>query len=558
MPLFDRLVSDVRSSNETSDAAICSVDQRWAVCAPTRFRHAPFTIPLYDETAQPAFPVVRALRGHSGVQVAKDPRGIDVVSAHVPIGELGLGLAVKTDLSTLYAPLRSRLAVLALSIGGLIVVAIYALRSQVRPVVRRLADSERFMRHVTDGLPVRIAYLDQGARYLFVNDAHCKRFGLPRDEILGRTRQELTGTPLSGDAAAALAGVLQGQAQQFEFDEVVDGRTARIHCQLIPDRADDGSVRGFYSTGVDVTERNLAERSQRELAALLENTTDAVVQIDQHGNATFMNPAARRWLNIDLEEDVHARNFAEFTTPETDELFLRTIVPAVAASGIWLGEATIRDGLGRVVPVSHMVIGHADEDVARYSFVMRDISEARLAKEQREREHREEAQRLMQLSQLDPMTGLLNRAGFEALLDDRLRTLDARTSLALLYVDLDRFKPVNDTHGHPVGDELLKQFATRLKSAVRPTDGVARLGGDEFAIVVTNVRDGSSARVVARNIIAAAAAPFQLGELIVHVGASVGIALSSGGNDDCGALVARADAMLYRAKSMGRGQFAES
>jgi diguanylate cyclase (GGDEF)-like protein len=169
-------------------------------------------------------------------------------------------------------------------------------------------------------------------------------------------------------------------------------------------------------------------------------------------------------------------------------------------------------------------------------------------------EQKNEESRLLQLSQLDALTGLLNRAGFEEFLKDKLRRTEANAQLALLYLDLDRFKPVNDTHGHLVGDELLKEFAKRLKGTVRPTDGVARLGGDEFAVIVWGVRDRASASVVARNILAAAQAPFAIGSVVVAVDASIGAALATGPDERITDLVGRADAMLYRAKSSGRGR----
>jgi diguanylate cyclase (GGDEF)-like protein len=171
-------------------------------------------------------------------------------------------------------------------------------------------------------------------------------------------------------------------------------------------------------------------------------------------------------------------------------------------------------------------------------------------------EHRQEEGRLLQLTQLDALTGLLNRAGFEQYVSDKLRRSEVARSLALLYIDLDHFKPVNDNHGHLVGDELLKQFAQRLKRTVRPTDAVARLGGDEFAIVMVEVRDSASAQAVATKVISAARVPFRVGAVTLHIGASVGVAF---GVDPSGAwqdLVARADANLYRAKSMGRGRVA--
>jgi diguanylate cyclase (GGDEF)-like protein/PAS domain S-box-containing protein len=164
---------------------------------------------------------------------------------------------------------------------------------------------------------------------------------------------------------------------------------------------------------------------------------------------------------------------------------------------------------------------------------------------------KQEQVRLLQLTLRDSLTGLLNRAGF----DSRMRSAldDDHASLVLLCIDLDHFKEVNDTHGHAVGDAVLKQFAQRLLKLVRPTDAVARLGGDEFAIVLEGMRDGRHAHAVADKLIESSREPYRVGKLTLVVGASVGVAYGSPGDSTWMDLFVQADAMLYRAKGRGRG-----
>jgi diguanylate cyclase (GGDEF)-like protein/PAS domain S-box-containing protein len=167
--------------------------------------------------------------------------------------------------------------------------------------------------------------------------------------------------------------------------------------------------------------------------------------------------------------------------------------------------------------------------------------------------HKQEAVRLLQLSQRDSLTGVLNRSGFEDCLERALKD-GGGASLALLYIDLDHFKSVNDQHGHVVGDKLLRMFAQRLRGLVRPSDGVARLGGDEFAVVLPGVRQRSNAQMVADKVIAAAGQPFEVGTLIINIGASVGVAFGVDPAIGWHDLVTRADTMLYQAKQAGRGR----
>ncbi|WP_374561921.1 PAS domain-containing protein [Ideonella sp.] len=532
---------------------------------------------------------------------------------------------------------------------------------------QRLADSERFMRQIADSLPMRIAYLDRETRFRFANLAHSQRFGRPMDQIIGRTRAELTGGEADDAVRQHVEAVLRGEPQRFEFEEKLGGQVRRIESQLIPDWGPDGTVRGFYSTGSDITARVATERALRDLTEIFDSSTDFVVQADRNGQVSYINPAARRALGLGPDAPASAHHFAEFNTPETNQRYIDEINPTVKAHGVWLGETTVFTAGRRVMPVSHMVIAHRDSNgrIARFSAVMRDITAALQARHElalqsatlqsiiesmpamvavvgadgcyrfvntaqerwlgRPRDqiigrtveavlgadelaqrrpwieramtgetvhfersfperhqgrhlgisyiplrsgdtvegfvvvsqditpHKEEAVRLTRLAERDALTGLLNRAGFETYLDQRAREGTA-DSLALLYIDLDHFKPVNDTHGHAVGDQLLRLFAQRIQALVRPSDAVARLGGDEFAVALSGVRERAHADRVADKILRAAHEPFEVGELMLRIGASVGVAFNADYETSWQSLVEHADSKLYQAKAAGRGR----
>lgn len=167
--------------------------------------------------------------------------------------------------------------------------------------------------------------------------------------------------------------------------------------------------------------------------------------------------------------------------------------------------------------------------------------------------HREEHVRLMMLTERDPLTGLLNRIGLERFLSERSEQ-GVGPSLAMLYIDLDHFKPINDSYGHAAGDEVLREFADRLKSIVRPVDAVARLGGDEFGIVLVGVDNPEVAVRIADQVIEVARQPVPVAEMQLSVSASIGIAFDADAKGGWKGLVARADALAYQAKSSGRGR----
>ncbi len=160
--------------------------------------------------------------------------------------------------------------------------------------------------------------------------------------------------------------------------------------------------------------------------------------------------------------------------------------------------------------------------------------------------------KLRTLSERDPLTGLLNRRGFCAALDS---LCDEGVTFAILFIDLDAFKPVNDAYGHAVGDQLLHQVGERLVSIVRAKDIVARLGGDEFAVLQLPVTQRSNAETLAERITYTLGKPFHVSNHRVTVGASVGISLPSPGEVDSAHLLKRADDALYQAKQSGRGRF---
>jgi diguanylate cyclase (GGDEF)-like protein/PAS domain S-box-containing protein len=439
----------------------------------------------------------------------------------------------------------------------------------------------------------------------------------------------------------------------------------RFENRLVPDIDDAGSVRGFFVTGIDITDRSRATAALRELTAIFDNTTDFVVQTDFRGRITYLNPSARHSLGLADGVDVTQRQFDEFSTEQTAAQFMAEIMPAVRAHGVWVGETTINLAGRPAVPMSHMVLAHRDAQgkIERFSAVLRDISAQVLAQNEIalqtetlrlvaeaipasvavvdktghyrfansafvnwcglprnevigrhvrdvlgaeafnrrwpwiesamlgqqvsfQAEHtisgnarnlaityvplrldsgqfdgfitvalditqqKQEELRLKGLAQRDGLTGLLNRAGFETALGE---PQNVGLSLALLYIDLDHFKPVNDTYGHPVGDEVLKRFAERLSHLVRPTDLVARLGGDEFAVAVLGLPAAANAVTVADKVLAAARAPFEIGPLKVLIGASVGIAFAAPHEVDWPRLVIQADEQLLRAKAAGRG-----
>jgi len=241
---------------------------------------------------------------------------------------------------------------------------------------QRLADSERFLRQLTDHLPMRIACFDAHSRYRFVNEAHCRRYGRRREEILGRTRAEFSGGSGDADIEPHVQAVLRGQPREFEYDETLRGKTRRLHTQLVPDLGEDGRVRGFYATSIDVTERVASERQLRDLTQIAELSPDFILQATRQGEIEYINPALRRAVGIAPGASLAGLRTEDLATADSNARHVGEVQPTLRAHGAWRGETTLKLAGGRVAPVSHLVIAHrgADGRVERLSAVMRDIS----------------------------------------------------------------------------------------------------------------------------------------------------------------------------------------
>ena len=217
--------------------------------------------------------------------------------------------------------------------------------------------------------------------------------------------------------------------------------------------------------------------------------------------------------------------------------------------GFWTWNAVVTLGAG--ITMTTMIVTYLLFSI-RHAIGLENLT-ARLR--QTTDELRREGDKVNHLAHHDTLTGLPNRLSFRSEAERALRRTRRGESFALLYLDLDRFKDVNDTLGHPIGDALLREVATRLQAEVREVDTVARLGGDEFAVVQTDVKQPNAAQVLAARCIETLSEPYMIDDHRIVVGVSIGVALAGGnaGANDVDTLMRNADLAMYRAKEDGRG-----
>lgn len=296
------------------------------------------------------------------------------------------------------------------------------------------------------------------------------------------------------------------------------------------------------------TMRELEEK-ERRMRAIVEHVAEGIVTIDEHGVIEAFNSAAAKMFGYQVDE-VIGRNVMilmpeEMRTSHTQGMnrYLKEGIPHVIGKDGVEVPGLRKDG--STMPMELSITAIQLEGRLLFVGIMRDITERKLSEA-----------RLIHLAQHDALTGLPNRALFhDRLMQAMARSRRGKQIVVLMYLDIDRFKHINDKFGHAIGDALLRGFAGRLNLCVRAVDTVARLGGDEFTIIAEGLRDVSDAKLIADKILVQMRREFILENISITVSASIGIAYYAGGDLTPDAFIKHADAALYRAKAQGRDQY---
>ncbi|WP_130471974.1 bifunctional diguanylate cyclase/phosphodiesterase [Candidatus Magnetaquicoccus inordinatus] len=296
----------------------------------------------------------------------------------------------------------------------------------------------------------------------------------------------------------------------------------------------------------DISDRKKAEDNLLLAREVFENAGEAIVITDHNGLITDVNPAYERVTGFQRQE-VLGKNPNITKSGRHDQSFYQEMWQTLLREDHWEGEVWDRRKNGEIFPkwISINAMRNSSGQLTNYVAIFLDISDRKDAE-----------QRLEQLAFYDALTGLPNRLFFRERLTHSLALAHRQNNqLVLLFIDLDRFKWVNDTLGHSAGDDLLKEVGQRLKQCVRESDTVARLGGDEFTIILTSAVQPERTALVAEKLISSVRQPFILLGQEIYVGASIGIATFPKDAPDLETLIKHADMAMYQAKEAGRNTY---
>jgi diguanylate cyclase (GGDEF)-like protein/PAS domain S-box-containing protein len=448
----------------------------------------------------------------------------------------------------LHSTLLQKIGMVLLFACAMLLVLLRAVRAldERDQAQQALQASEARFRSMSASAQDGIVEMDCEGRISYWNHAATRIFGFSEAEALGQSLHSLI-TPQRFRSA------FHGQFGSFQ--KTGEGRFIGKTTELVgldkfghelPVEISIASIReseGFRTIGVirDIRQRKEAEQGLRLGSSVIRQASEGIIVTDAKGNISMVNPAFSRVTGYSESEAIGANPKLLGSGRHDDEFYAR-MWASLLEHGYWQGEVWNRRKNGEVFPewLSLSAIHDSEGHITNFVGMFSDISKLKEAEEDLER-----------LAFYDPLTALPNRLLFRERLEHSLKAARRSSSklTAVLYLDLDKFKPVNDTYGHTTGDALLQEVGRRLSESVREVDTVARLGGDEFAIVLHEVTDASIPQVIANKIIAAINEPMLVEGNNCHVGTSIGIAIAPEHTTDASTLVELADAAMYVAKN---------
>lgn len=415
-----------------------------------------------------------------------------------------------------------------------------------------LRASESRFRTLIEQMREGLVQVDLEGHIEYVNDRFCEMLGYTREELIGHTSSEfLLATDqdverLNSKTALRLNGISDRYELRFRRK---DGKIIWVEIGGAPITDAMGNVTGSIGVHSDITARRAAEQALRDSEAryrlMAENSTDLIARTTEQGELLYASDAIRTLLGYDPME-VLGHSIFEFVHPDdVDDVRRATRALDATTPTSFTYRARRREG-GYVWfetttrPITKERDGHTE-----FVSVSRDVSERKSAEEQIEYQ-----------AYHDALTGLPNRLLFR----DRLTVALAHArrlhrQLGVMFLDLDRFKNVNDTLGHSAGDELLKQIAVRLRGALREEDTIARMGGDEFTVLVADVGSSDDVAKIAQKLLEVVAQPVSIEGNELFITTSIGIAVHPSDGDTAELLLKNADNAMYRAKDAGRNSY---
>jgi len=417
-----------------------------------------------------------------------------------------------------------------------------------------LRQSEERYRTILDEMEDGYFEVDLAGNYLFVNDANCRNIGYTREELIGTTFRGQMAKEEYDKVYKAFSNIyITGKPERGIAYKAIrkDGITGTGEIAGFPLKNKKGEVIGFRGMARDITERKQMEealrQSEERYRTIIEEMEEWYFETDLAGNITFSNDVFANVLRYSQKE-LTGLNFRSFIKKEESDSVYRLfnqVFKTGESTKNFPYEFISTDGI--VISAEFSIFPKRDKEgkVCGFKGIGHDIT----ARKRMEEEIQYQATH-------DALTGLPNRLMFSQLLNHAIQSAKRyQRQFAVFFIDLDRFKTINDTLGHEAGDQLLQEIAMRLKQTLRTVDVVARLGGDEFVILIEELSDLSQVETVAGKILSAVIKPVNLMNEECRITASIGISVFPKDAEDEQSLLKNADIAMYLAKEEGKNNY---
>ncbi len=411
---------------------------------------------------------------------------------------------------------------------------------------QQLATSERLFRTLAENASIYIARYDAEGRLVYFNPKLKANFPLAIDSVMG-LRPEQMPTEMQPFQQALSHTLDSGEESSYEIEMPGGDGEMQVHfITMVPERDESGELVGVLATGLDISERKQAENRLRLAASVFASSQEGIMISDADNCIIDVNPAFTRLTGYNREE-VIGRNPRFLSAGRQSPGFYDEMWQALDARGEWQGELWNRRKSGEVFAEQLSIVAVRDEQgrLQHYVGAFTDISPIK-----------RHAADLDRITHYDMLTSVPNRRLF----GDRLEQAIARArrhhkSLAVCYIDLDGFKPINDQFGHKGGDRMLVEIAQRLQAMSREDDTVARLGGDEFVLLWNDIDSEADCIRALDRVLAKLSEPILLEGQSVSVSASIGVTLYPEDDVDDDSLLRHADHAMYMAKQLGKNRY---
>lgn len=422
----------------------------------------------------------------------------------------------------------------------------------VTVVVHIWFNTRRYMHIISENMAEGLYVVNEHGHTKYINKAFTRILGYSAKECLETNAHELfhvhtSDQPVSQDGCQIRNVPLNGEIYQSEYETFrhKDGSLIRVKVTSSP-LLIEHKISGAVVLFGDYTQEFQAKKRLQQSDTALHNLAEGVIITDPQANIIAVNRAFTSITGYS-EAEILGKNPTCLSSGRHDRDFYKRMWSDLEHENFWEGEIWNRRSNNDIYPewlkITKM-LGDNGEN-AGYVGVFSDISE-QLSKEKK----------LTSLAYHDQLTGLLNRTAFMEIFEHALnRSARQKSQVALFFMDLDRFKRINDTLGHDIGDVLLQEVALRLKNSVRIDNEVGRMGGDEFVLMLEDFKTLNTPALIAKKVINVIKEPFYVKDKILHVTTSIGISIFPRDGEDSQTLLKNADAAMYMAKNFGRNGY---